>query len=46
MFLFYFDGSSGIGAVIASLFILLRLLHSVGGFASIIGKIIGEVKGQ
>lgn len=44
--LFYFDGStSGIGAVIASLFILLRLLHSVGGFASIIGKIIGELKG-
>lgn len=34
-----------IGTVIASLFILLRLLNTIGGFASVTGKIIGELKG-
>jgi len=34
-----------IGTVIASLFVLLRLLHAIGGFASVSGKIIGELKG-
>lgn len=34
-----------IGTVIASLFILLRLLNTIGSFASVTGKIIGELKG-
>jgi ABC-type multidrug transport system fused ATPase/permease subunit len=34
-----------IGTILASLFILLRLLHSVGDLASIVGKLIGDLKG-
>lgn len=34
-----------IGTIMSSLFILLRLLHSIGIFASILGKSIGELKG-
>ena len=37
--------TANIGSVIASLFMLLRLLHAIGGFTSIVGKTIGELKG-
>jgi len=40
-----YTNTANIGSIIASLFILLRLLHAIGGFASIAGKTIGELKG-